>query len=83
MVHTETKGNLGSKILSNVIIEQIINYTQFLLPRGFMYLGGGKQLPKALLNLESDSIFEDKSCRAHSSVTILFDRNMSHKANIL
>lgn len=83
MVHTERKGNLGSKTLSNLTIEQIINYTQFLLPRVFMYLGGGKQLPKALLNLESDSVFEDKSCQAHSSVTILFDWNMSHKANIL
>lgn len=81
IVHTERRGNSTSKTLSN--LKQSINCTQFFLWRVFTYLGRWKQLPKTWLNLENDSIFEDKSYWVHSSATILLRHNRSHKANIL
>lgn len=75
------KRKFNKQTLSN--LEQSIDCTQFFLWRVFIYVGKGKQLPKTWLNLESDSVFEDKSFWVHSSATILFNHNRSHKFNIL
>jgi len=41
------------------MVERIYQLHTVFPSRVFMYLGSGKQLPKTLSNLESDSVFED------------------------
>lgn len=70
------------------VVEQINWLHKVFLNRSFYVLGGkgkGKNScsKPCNLHLESEGVPEDKSWQVHSSATILFMHNRSHKANAL
>lgn len=81
--HTERKGNLGSKTLSNLILEQINKLHKVSPIKRFYVLGWEEIDTKTLFKPEIYSVFEGESCRVYSSTIILFDYNGSHKVNPL
>lgn len=81
--HTARKGNLGSKTLSNLTLEQINKLHKVSPIKRFYVLGWGETDTKTLFNPEICSVFRGESCRVYSSTIILFDYNGSHKVNPL